>query len=56
MYVYQDPAHAMMAPAMIPRREQMGHRRPGTGRRTTPSKSAFGPIPAGPLSQGMAAV
>jgi hypothetical protein len=53
MYVYQDP---MMAPAMIPRREQMGHRRPGTGRRTTPSKSAFGPIPAGPLSQGMAAV
>ena len=62
MYVYQDqPRMQMMAPpqqqqVLLPRRERMGHRRPGTGR-TTPNKTSFGgQMPAGPLSQGMAAV
>ncbi len=44
--VYEDPGRA-------PRREVLGHRRPGTGRRTTPSKMAFSTMPDGPLSQAM---
>ena len=45
MYVYQGQER-------VPRREVVGHRRPGTGRRTTPSKRDFF-MPDGPLSQAM---